>query len=84
MPQEPILKTVDILTICALILGPILAVQIQKFIDRAKESRSRRLWVFKTLMATRHATLSIDHVSALNRIDLEFPDNKKYHDVIEA
>lgn len=84
MPPEPLLKMVDILTICALILGPIMAVQIQKVIDRAKESRNRRLWVFKTLMATRHATLSIDHVSALNRIDLEFPDNKKYHDVIEA
>jgi hypothetical protein len=70
--HEPILKLNDILTIIALILGPILTVQVQKFIDRAKEGKNRRLWVFKTLMATRHATLSIDHVAALNRIDLEF------------
>jgi hypothetical protein len=81
---EPILKTVDILTIFALIVGPIMAVQVQKLIDRTKEKKGRRLWVFKTLMATRHATLSIDHVSALNRIDLEFPDNRAFHKVIEA
>src|SRR5580704_11566902 len=74
----------DILTIVALIMGPVLAVQAQKVIDRAREGKNRRLWVFKTLMATRHATLSIDHVSALNRIDLEFVDNKKYHKVLEA
>lgn len=81
--REPILKLVDYLTIAALILGPILAVQVQKFIDRTKEAKSRRLWVFKTLMATRHATLSIDHVAALNRIDLEF-DDKRFHNVLEA
>jgi hypothetical protein len=81
--HEPILKLVDLLTIAALVLGPVLAVQVQKFIDRTKEVKNRRLWVFKTLMATRHATLSTDHVAALNRIDLEF-DDRRFHNVLEA
>lgn len=81
---EPTLKTVDILTILALFIGPIMAVQVQKFIEATREAKNRRVWIFKTLMATRGAILSADHVAALNRIDLEFSDNDKFHGVIEA
>ncbi len=35
-------------------------------------------------MATRGSVLSSTHVEALNRIDLEFSDNKKYKKVIDA
>jgi hypothetical protein len=82
--HEPLLKTVDILTIAALILGPILAVQVQKFIETTRDAKNRRVWIFKTLMASRGAILSADHVAALNRIDLEFSDKDKFHRVIEA
>jgi hypothetical protein len=78
------MHTIEILTVIALIVGPISAVQVQKFIEATNDRRNRRIWVFKTLMATRGATLSIDHVSALNRIDLEFSDNDKYKKIIEA
>ncbi len=41
--------------------------------------------VFKTLMGTRAASLSLPHVEALNKIDLEFdPRIKKEKDVIDA
>jgi uncharacterized protein DUF6680 len=59
-------------TIGALLLGPVLAVQAQKWIERSKERRSRKLWIFQTLMATRAAKVSTEHVQALNMIDLAF------------
>lgn len=84
-PQEHLLKISDVLTVAALILGPVLAVQAQKWIEEIREVKNRRLSIFKTLMATRGALLSVDHVSALNRIDLEFTSNKdKYKKVINA
>lgn len=56
------------------ILGPILAVQAQKAVERIKEASSRRERVFLTLMATRarQARVSVEHVNALNSIDLAY------------
>lgn len=54
------------------IAGPILAVQAQKWIERAGERRRSKLQVFYWLMATRATRLANEHVQALNRIELEF------------
>ncbi|WP_095152554.1 DUF6680 family protein [Pseudomonas sp. Irchel s3b5] len=62
----------DWVIVSATLLGPILAVQAQKWLERFKEARSRKLQVFHTLMATRGARLSADHVRGLNMIDLSF------------
>lgn len=62
----------DWMIVTATLLGPILAVQAQKWLERFKEARSRKLQVFHTLMATRGARLSADHVRGLNMIDLSF------------
>jgi hypothetical protein len=59
-------------TIIATLLGPILAVQAQKYLERVNEARNQKNWIFSTLMATRGARLSGDHVRALNMIDLAF------------
>ncbi|MHC8313334.1 DUF6680 family protein [Pseudomonas sp. GT1P32] len=59
-------------TIIATLLGPIFAVQAQKYLERINESRNQKNWIFSTLMATRAARLSPDHVRALNMIDLAF------------
>lgn len=67
----------DTLIILATLMGPVIAVQVTRFLDNKKEERGRRLQVFKTLMATRAYTISPPHVEALNRIDLEFSSNKK-------
>ncbi len=63
--------------IVAVIAGPILAVQAQKFIERLKENRNRKMSLFQTLMATRATRTSQAHVSALNMIDIEFYGEKK-------
>jgi hypothetical protein len=66
------LEAKDWIIVCATILGPILAVQAQKWVERIRERRGRKLWVFQQLMATRAARVSTDHVQALNMIDLVF------------
>ena len=68
------------LTIAAIILGPILAVQAQKWIERKSTRKERRLALFKALMSTRATRLSPLHVEALNMIDIEYYDNQKIVD----
>lgn len=58
--------------IFATLIGPILAVQAQKWVERLGARRNRRDQVFRTLMATRATRLSPEHVQALNMIDFEF------------
>ena len=62
----------DWITIVAIVLAPILAVQAQKAVERIRERRQRKLRVFHSLMSTRVARVSPTHVEALNMIDLEF------------
>lgn len=75
----------DALIIIATLSGPIIAVQVTRFLDERKETRGRKLQVFKTLMSTRAYTLTTAHVEALNCIDLEFssdrPSEKKVVEV---
>jgi len=79
----------DGLMIAVVLVAPFLAVFAQKQIELWREKRTTKLWVFKTLMATRGRTLSVEHVQALNMIDLEFTKSsekavisawKEYHD----
>ena len=70
----------DSLTILAIVIAPLVAVQVQKRLEIFREERGRKLWIFKTLMATRAATVSAEHVQALNMIDLEFRE-KRYRNV---
>lgn len=65
------------MVIAALLCGPVLAVQAQKWIESARDKKNRRLNTFKRLMATRGAALSLGHVEALNMIDLEFSGRGK-------
>lgn len=75
----------DWLMIVAVLLGPIIAVRLTRYLDSQREVRDRKVNIFKTLMATRAYTVSSVHVEALNRIDLEFDKrNKKEKEVIEA
>ena len=58
--------------VLATIGGPVIAVQTQKFIERATENRRRKLMIFTALMANRATKLADDYVKALNLIDIEF------------
>jgi uncharacterized protein DUF6680 len=70
------------ITIAAIILGPILAVQAQKWIETARAKKNQRLLIFKRLMATRATTLSPVHVEALNMIDLDFAGRGKKNEQV--
>lgn len=66
----------DILIILATAVSPLIAVQVTRYLDDKNEESGRKLQVFKTLMATRSYNISIAHVEALNRIDLEFSEKR--------
>ena len=75
----------DASLILATFLGPIFAVQAQKWIERSKETRARKLTIFHTLMATRGLkAASNDHVQALNSIDIVFDNKGKDWKIISA
>lgn len=71
--------------IIAVLLSPLIAVQISVWLQHRHEDHQRKLWVFKTLMSSRASRLSDNHVTALNMIDIEFYGrSKKSKAVIEA
>lgn len=74
-----------IIYMVAIVLSPLIAVQVTEFLRRRKDAQERRLWIFRTLMATRAARLDGNHVQALNMIDVEFHGkNREMRDVVEA
>ena len=60
------------LLVAGAVLGPILAVQTQKWVERVSEKKRRKLFIFESLMATRNARISAEHARALNSIDFAF------------
>ena len=70
------LEVKDWVTSAAVVIGPILAVQAQKMVERIKDKRERQLKIFKALMTTRAERVSREHVQALNMIYIEFYGRK--------
>jgi hypothetical protein len=52
--------------------SPLIAVQVTELLGRRRARRERRIQILRTLLTTRAARVSSDHVQALNMIDLEF------------
>jgi len=73
----------DILTISAVLFSPFLAVFVQRKIDLSREKRGHKLWIFRTLMATRGNKISLEHVQALNSIELFFDNAKRDKLIVE-
>lgn len=73
----------DGLMILAVLVAPFLAVFVQNKIEENKERRGQKLWIFRTLMATRGNKISLEHVQALNMIDLFFERKGREKEVIE-
>lgn len=67
----------DWVMIGAMLLAPAVAVQVDKFLEKRNEKKAKRMQIFSTLMSTRATPISPNHVEALNRIDIEFYDNKR-------
>ena len=60
-------------TIAAIIIGPIVALWLQRISERRRDRRNRKLVIFKELMATRATRVSPRHVDA-NAIEVEFSE----------
>lgn len=73
----------DWLMVSAVFFSPFLAVFAQRKIDEFRERRGQKLWIFRTLMATRGNKISLEHVQALNSIDLFFSKKGKEKQIIE-
>lgn len=69
----------DWLIIAVTLFSPLIAVQVQKWIERAYERRRAQRSIFQALMATRATRLAPAHVQALNQIDLEFGKTRWRH-----
>ncbi|HCR85159.1 MAG TPA: hypothetical protein DIV86_00620 [Alphaproteobacteria bacterium] len=67
----------DWFNMLAILLGPVIAVIMTRIIDDSRAEQSRRLDIFRTLMRTRKMPIHVDHVGALNLIEVEFIENKK-------
>lgn len=70
------MTTSDWVMVFVVLAAPLLAVQAQKFIERMREKRQRKLAIFFQLMATRATRVAPQHVQALNMIDIEFYGRK--------
>lgn len=68
---------IELITVIAIIVGPILAVAITRFQDRREKRQQRKLEIFRSLMQTRRTTLDRDHVGALNLVEVEFHGQEK-------
>jgi hypothetical protein len=66
------IKLTDVIMIFAVLFGPLIGIQVQKWIEKRDYKRQRREFIFRTLMATRRTTIAVEHVQALNLIDVDF------------
>lgn len=96
--METILDVIlPLLTIVAIVAGPVAALLVSRRLDEEKAKKDRKLGIFKTLIATRGGreqgasfwqSLSFEHVRALNCIVLEFDEKevldawREYHDFL--
>jgi hypothetical protein len=66
-----------VLTAVAIVVGPIVAVRLTLRSEHEREKLRRKYQTFYALMRTRRATLSAEHVAALNTIQTEFHDDER-------
>lgn len=66
------LRPSDWAIVVSTLLGPVLAVQAQKWLEGLRAHHYQKQALFQRLMATRGSRLSQQHVEALNMIDLAF------------
>jgi hypothetical protein len=70
--QQPSALTMsDWVMVAAVLLAPLTSGLVLWRLQLWREKRERKVWIFRTLMATRAERLSLHHVQALNLIELE-------------
>ena len=71
------MKLNEWLTLAAIVLGPISAVVITLWIEKARRVGERRMQIMRTLLATRHMPADAQYNVAINLIPAEFNDQEK-------
>lgn len=81
--QDRKMTNSEIIMTFAVLLAPIIAVQVSQYIDRKRQTKQEKMKLFKTLMSTRATNMEKAHVEALNMIDVAFySSNKKDNAVV--
>ena len=79
------IRLADLLTVLALLAGPIIAVRIADHRQRRQVQRNQKEWIFRTLTTTKSSPLALDHINAINLTGLIFRDpDTREKDLIEA
>lgn len=82
------MSTNEILTLVAVIVGPIAAVAITLWVDGRRRDREQKIFVLRLLLATRHLPADPSFLAAINLIPVEFNERpeviKAYNEFIEA
>jgi len=69
------------ITAVAIVSAPLITLWVQKKLETFRKEKQRKLYIFRVLMGTRANITSLDHVQALNMIDIEFCKEKKIRDL---
>ena len=67
----------EIVTVVAIVGGPALGAWLTRCLDSRREVQKRRFDIFRDLMRTRKIPMHVDHVSALNLVEVEFFKSEK-------
>jgi hypothetical protein len=78
--NEILTAILTVVTIIALIFGPVLAVIVSDRRSKKEEVARRKMHVFRTLMATRTTNLYYNHIEALNLVEIEYFEDKDVMD----
>ncbi len=73
-----------IISIIAVVVGPIIALSLQRYAENRREKRQARQYVFRTLMARRATPLNYEYVQALNLIDVIFNARSKKEEQVRT
>jgi len=65
------------ITVLAILLSPIIALLISMYLQTRKERKKAKMYLFSTLISTRHSPITEETVRALNMIDVLFYDKPK-------
>jgi uncharacterized protein DUF6680 len=83
---QPVIQIVqphwyEYVTIAAIVLGPVLALLMQRVLDWIRRHEEARKRLYFTLMGTRALFTSNEHVQALNSIDVMFSKDQEIRDL---
>lgn len=67
----------EILTLIAILIGPVVAIIVARYLESGRDTKARRMDIFRTLMRTRRTPIFPEHVGALNLIEIEFAKDEK-------